>query len=204
MVSAARKSRSKRIKPIRIVAIGSSAGSIRCLLQVFAELPLIPNCCVLMVVHLFPRGKSLLPQILRRSTRWKVKRAEDSAPIHTGIVYVAPPDLHLVLSKNRLHLLSSSPVRLQRPSVDVLFESVARQHRSGTIGVLLSGAGRDGSDGLRLMKLSGAKTIVQDPAEALFPSMPTHVVDTGCADFVIPASSIEPKISSLCAPGEAP
>ena len=114
MVSAARKSRSKRIKPIRIVAIGSSAGSIRCLLQVFAELPLIPNCCVLMVVHLFPRGKSLLPQILRRSTRWKVKRAEDSAPIHTGIVYVAPPDLHLVLSKNRLHLLSSSPVRLQR------------------------------------------------------------------------------------------
>ena len=93
------------------------------------------------------------------------------------------------------------PVQMHRPSVDVLFQSLAKQRRLRAIAVLLSGSGRDGAEGLRSMKLSGASTIVQDPAEAMFPSMPAHGIETGCADFVIPARSIAPKISMLCAEG---
>lgn len=192
----------KKCKPPgRIIAIGASAGGVNTLIRLIPELPLIADCCVLIVVHLAPGSKSLLPEILRRRARWKVKEAENGEPTCAGVAYIAAPGFHLVLSGGRLHLLLTNPVRSQRPSVDVLFESVAKESGAQAIGVLLSGAGRDGSDGLRAMKMVGARTIVQDPAEAMFSSMPQHGVQTGCADFVIPADSIAPKISLLCAQG---
>jgi two-component system, chemotaxis family, protein-glutamate methylesterase/glutaminase len=201
MSSRAPKLRPKRGSAIRVVAIGASAGGIQGLLQLLPELPLIPGCSLLIVVHLHPINRSLLPEILRRCARWKVKQAEEGEPMHAGVAYIAAPDFHLVLSGDHLHLSSAKPVHMQRPSVDVLFASVAKERGSHAIGVLLSGAGRDGSDGLRLMKESGGRTIVQDPAEAMFPSMPEHGIQTGCADFVIPAHSIAPQISLLCAQG---
>ncbi|HET9743092.1 MAG TPA: chemotaxis protein CheB [Terriglobales bacterium] len=185
--------------PVRIIAIGASAGGVHELLALLPQLPLIPNCCLLIVLHLNPTFRSLLPQILRRTARWKVQEAQEGETVRTGIAYIAAPDFHLVITADKLHLTSTAPVQLQRPSVDVLFASVAKGHRIGAIAVLLSGAGRDGSDGLRLMKISGASTIVQDPAEAKFPSMPEHGIETGCADFVIPMHSIIARISSLCA-----
>jgi two-component system chemotaxis response regulator CheB len=184
-----------------IVAIGASAGGIHSLRELLLQLPVIANCCVLIVVHLSPFHKSFLPEVLRRAGPWKVKHAQDGETISAGVVYIAPPDLHLVLSGNRLQLLSSAHVRMQRPSVDVLFKSVAEERGAMAIGVLLSGAGRDGSEGLRSLKKLGASTIVQDPAEAMFPSMPFHGIETGCADFVMQARLMAPKISSLCARG---
>jgi chemotaxis response regulator CheB len=185
----------------RIVAMGASAGGIHSLRELLPQLPLIPDCCILIVVHLAPLHRSFLPQILGRRGSWTVKQAQDGEMIRAGVVYIAPPDLHLVLSGNRLQLLSSAHVRMQRPSVDVLFKSVAEERGAAAIGVLLSGAGRDGSDGLRLLKELGGSTIVQDPAEAMFPSMPFHGIETGCADFVMEARLIAPKISSLCSQG---
>lgn len=192
------QNKSEKIPVSRIVAIGASAGGIHSLREFLPQLPLIPDCCVLIVVHLAPLQRSFLPQILGRNANWTVKQAEDGETICAGVVYIAPPDLHLVLSGDRLQLLASAHVSLQRPSVDVLFKSVAEERGAAAIGVLLSGAGRDGSDGLRSLKQLGACTIVQDPAEAMFPSMPFHGIETGCADFVIQARLIAPKISSLC------
>ena len=185
----------------RIIAIGASAGGIHTLREFLPQLPVIPNCCLLIVIHLAPAHKSFLPDVLRRCGPWNVEQAQDGETIRAGVVYIAPPDLHLVLSGNRLQLLSSAHVRMQRPSVDVLFNSVAEERGAAAIGVLLSGAGRDGSDGLRSLKKLGAWTIVQDPAEAMFPSMPFHGIETGCADFVMQAHLIAPKISSLCSQG---
>lgn len=184
---------------VRIIAIGASAGGINGLLELLPDLPLIPNCCLLIVVHLHPAMKSLLPEVLRRFGHWQVKEAQDGETIRTGVAYIAAPDFHLELAADKLHLSSAAPLRMQRPSVDVLFASVARESRPGAIAVLLSGAGRDGSEGLRLMKLSGAHTIVQDPTEAMFPSMPEHGIETGCADFVIRMQAMGPKLSFLCA-----
>ena len=201
MASSASKSRPKRTPLVRVVAIGASAGGIKGLLEVLPDLPVIANCCLLIVVHLDPRFKSFLPDILRRNANWNVKQAEEGELLCAGVAYIAPPNFHLVLSGGRLHLASTGLVQWHRPSVDVLFESLARQKGLRMIAVLLSGSGRDGSEGLRSMKRSGASTIVQDPAEAMFPSMPEHGIETGCADFVIPARSIAPKISMLCAQG---
>ena len=185
----------------KVIAIGASAGGIHSLRELLPQLPIIADCCILVVIHLAPAHRSFLPEILQRSGSWKVKHAQDSEIMRAGVVYIAPPDLHLVLSGNRLQLLSSAHVRMQRPSVDVLFNSVAQERGTAAIGVLLSGAGRDGSDGLRSLKKLGAWTIVQDPAEAMFPSMPSHGIETGCADFVMQAHLIAPKISSLCSQG---
>jgi len=205
MALAASKPRPKHKPLVCVVAIGASAGGINGLLQLMPDLPLIPNVCLLIVVHLDPRSKSFLPHILGRAAHWQVKQAEEGELLCAGVAYIAPPDFHLVLEGGRLHLSSSGPVQMHRPSVDVLFESLAKQKNLQKhlkmIAVLLSGSGRDGSEGLRSMKLSGASTIVQDPADSMFPSMPEHGIETGCADFVMPARSIAPKISMLCAQG---
>jgi chemotaxis response regulator CheB len=201
MALAAFKSRPKRASLVRVIAIGASAGGIKGLLQLLPDLPVIPDCCLLIVVHLQPRVKSFLAAILGRSAHWGIKQAEQGEILRAGCAYVAPPDFHLLLSGGRLHLSSSEPVQMHRPSVDVLFHSLAQQQRFRTIGILLSGSGSDGSEGLRSMKLSGASTIVQDPADAMFPSMPEHGIETGCVDFIIPTRSIALKISTLCAQG---
>jgi len=201
MALAALKPRPKPTRLVCVVAIGASAGGINGLLQLLPHLPVIPNVSLLIVVHLDPRSKSFLAQILGRNAHWQMKQAEEGELLRAGVAYIAPPDFHLVLGGGRLHLTSSGPVQMHRSSVDVLFESLAKQKRLKMIGVLLSGSGRDGSKGLRSMKLSGASTIVQDPADSMFPSMPEHGIETGCADFVVPARSIGTQISMLCAQG---
>jgi two-component system chemotaxis response regulator CheB len=127
-----------------------------------------------------------------------VKLAEEGERLQPGVAYIAAPDFHLVISGDKIHLSSAEPVQMQRPSVDVLFASVAKEQGSRCIGVLLSGGGCDGSAGLRHMKSVGGSTIVQDPADAMFPSMPEHGIQTGCADFVISAATMATKISMLC------
>jgi two-component system chemotaxis response regulator CheB len=185
--------------PLKIVAIGASAGGINILLKLLTALSPSTNCCLLIVLHLGSKSKSVLPDILRRGGRWRVQQATPETEVRAGVAYIAPPDFHLVVSGNKLQLRATAAVDMHRPSVDVLFESVAYECGAMGIGVLLSGSGRDGSAGLKLMKLAGAQTIVQDPADALFPWMPTHGIETGCADFVIPSDAIARKISSLCA-----
>lgn len=85
-----------------------------------------------------------------------------------------------------------------RPSIDLLFESIADEFKERGIGIILSGSGRDGSDGLRQMKAAGGSTLVQDPHEASFSSMPTHGIDTGCVDYIVPVKEIAARLSSLC------
>lgn len=189
---------SNKRKKVRVIAIGASAGGLQSLQQLLLVLPLIPNCCLLIAQHVHPAHRTFLPEILNGIGGWKVKVAEDGEAIHTGIAYIAAPSFHLVLSGNRLELSSAEPVRMQRPSVDVLFASVAKQRGTRAIAVLLSGAGYDGSQGLRDMKTAGGSTIVQDPGDATFPSMPQHGIATGCADFVMSMSSMGPKLSTLC------
>jgi two-component system chemotaxis response regulator CheB len=186
-------------QPLNVVAIGASAGGINILLKLLTQLSPATNCCLLIVLHLGPNAKSVLPDILRRGGRWKVRQAETEDMVEAGMAYIAPPDFHLVISGNKLRLRDSAAVDLHRPSVDVLFKSVADECGAMGICVLLSGSGRDGSQGLKLMKLAGGRTIVQDPSDALFPWMPTHGIETGYADFVVPADSIARKISALCA-----
>jgi len=153
------------------------------------------------VQHLDPRHKSQLPGLLSRKTRKPVKQAEDGEPVLPGNIYIGPPDEHVLISKSKIQLAHSRLIRFSRPSIDVMFVSVAATYGDRAIGIILSGSNRDGSDGIAAIKRAGGITIAQDPATAEFRVMPQAAIDTGCVDFVLPLGKMGEALSELLVKG---
>jgi two-component system chemotaxis response regulator CheB len=137
--------------------------------------------------------------VLARASRLPVREAGTGDVIRPGVVYVAPPNAHMELRGGELVLTDEAPVHFVRPSVDVLFTSVAAACGSHAVGVILTGAGVDGAAGLRAIKRSGGRTIVQDPTSAEYPGMPSAAFATGCVDFKLPLTNIGPALAGLVA-----
>jgi two-component system chemotaxis response regulator CheB len=155
-----------------VVAIGVSQDGVSALQRVLAPFQESLKAVVLVVRHTTPTRPSLLPLVLGRVIKLPVKEAVGGEPLEAGVVYVAPSDLHLTVVDGRAGLSAGPKVSFTRPSVDVLFESVARVCGARAVGVLLSGGGRDGAAGLASIRRAGGGTIVQDPDEAVSASMP--------------------------------
>jgi two-component system chemotaxis response regulator CheB len=119
------------------------------------------------------------------------------------VVYVAPPAAHLVLRGGTFALTDSAPVHFSRPSVDVLFSSVAAACGPRAVGVILTGAGVDGAAGMRAIKAGGGCTIVQEPRSAQYPGMPNAASGTGCVDAALPLADIGPALGRLVATRKA-
>jgi two-component system chemotaxis response regulator CheB len=182
-----------------VVAIGTSAGGLNALSQVLRSLPRSFPSSIVVVQHLSPTHKSWMADLLGRSTRLFVKQAEHNEIMLPGTVYVAPPDEHLLVGPGKIQLAHSQLVHFSRPSIDLLFESVAGTYGSRAIAVVLSGSGRDGATGIRAIKEAGGATIAQKPDEAEFPPMPAAAIETGCIDFVVPLEKIGQKLMEQCA-----
>jgi two-component system chemotaxis response regulator CheB len=171
----------------KIIAIGASTGGTRAIQRLLAPMPSNVNGMVI-VQHMPSRFTRTFAQTLDAACALDVKEAEDGDRIDTGKVLLAPGGLHLELSKDvegyfvRLH--DGEPVKYQRPSVDVLFRSVAKAAGDNAIGILLTGMGNDGSDGLLAMRRGGAYTIVQDEATSVVFGMPGAAIERGAADVV--------------------
>ena len=183
-----------------VVAIGASAGGIEALYTLVAALPASFAVPVLIVQHMDPRHKSLLAGLLGRRCRLRVKQAANEETIEGGIVYIAQPDMHLIVRSGRLALTDTAQVHFSRPSIDLLFQSVADSYGDRAIGVILSGSGLDGADGIRAIKAKGGTTLVQDPATAAHTGMPQAARATNCVDFTLPLEEIGPAITSLVTP----
>jgi two-component system chemotaxis response regulator CheB len=182
--------------PNRMVAIGASAGGIEALTAVLGPLPAGFGLPILVVQHLAPDRESHLADILAARTALQVEEARSGVRPLPGHVYVAPPDHHLAMDKGRLQLNHQPRVRFSRPSVDVLFESVAHSFAAGAIGVVLSGAGTDGTEGARAIRAGGGRVIVQDEDSAGNSGMPHSVVAAGEADAVLDPSAIAAFLES--------
>jgi two-component system chemotaxis response regulator CheB len=181
-----------------VVALGASAGGLAALSQVLSGLPINFSSSIVVVQHLAPGHKSWMAPLLGRSTRLKVKQAEHGEILLPSVVYTAPPDEHLLVGPGKLQLAHSQLVHFSRPSIDLLFESVAGTYGSRSIGVILSGSGRDGATGARTIKEAGGVTIAQMPETAEFRHMPEAAIETGCIDFVLPLGEIAGKLAGLC------
>lgn len=183
-----------------VVALGASAGGLNALSQVLIALP--PNfpSSIVVVQHLAPGHKSWIAKLLARTTRLKVKQAEHGEVLLPGVVYTAPPDEHLLVGPGKIQLAHSQLVHFSRPSIDLLFESVAGTYGSRSIGVVLSGSGKDGAAGVRTIKEAGGITIAQTPETAEFRHMPEAAIETGCIDFILPLKEIGEKLAGLCSP----
>lgn len=160
-----------------IVVIGGSAGGIDALCALVARLPVLPDVCFLVVVHVPASARSVLPQILSRAGAMSATHAVDGAPLVRGGIVVAPPDHHLVVQGDRVRLTQGPRENSHRPCIDVLFRSVARWWGPQVIGVVLSGVLDDGTAGMVAVKARGGLAVVQSPHDALYSPMPQSVVD---------------------------
>jgi two-component system chemotaxis response regulator CheB len=115
-----------------------------------------------------------------------------------GVVYVAAPNLHLLAEPGAVRLLRTPAVHHSRPSIDLLFESIAVNYGQRGIGIVLSGSGRDGATGIQAIKSAGGTTMAEDPASCEFNSMPYAAIATGCVDIVLPVGRLAKTLIELC------
>jgi len=181
----------------RIVVIGGSAGGVEPLLAITRTLPEDFPAPVCVVVHIPPHAESLLPSLISRGKRMPATAGRDGEPVQPGHIYVAPPDSHMLVRHGRIRLSKGPSENGLRPAIDPLFRSVADGYGPGAIGLVLSGSLDDGTAGLHAIKAAGGTAIVQEPEEALYPSMPRSALDNVAIDHVASYSDIAGLLSRL-------
>lgn len=196
--------RSDKVRPaFEVIAFAASAGGLGALSEVVSGLPKDFGAALVVVQHLDPRHRSLMAGILARHTPLEVKEAKDGDCLHSGVVFIAPPNKHLLVnSDGTLVLTQTELVHFVRPSADLLFESVAASFKERAIAVVLSGTGSDGAMGVQAIKKMGGTVIAQDKASAEFFGMPSAAIETGIVDFVLPLNEIAPALVTLVSAGE--
>ncbi|MCP3943715.1 MAG: chemotaxis protein CheB [Desulfobacteraceae bacterium] len=181
-----------------VLVIGVSAGGFRALHTILPMFPKDFSCPVIIVQHRMATDENFFVESLNSKCNMGVKEAEDKEQIEAGKIYIAPGGYHLLVEKN--HILSLSvdePVSYARPSVDVLFETAAQAFGAHLIGIILTGANCDGSEGIKNIKANKGLTIAQDPDTAEASMMPVSAIATGCVDFVLLLEDIPSFIIGL-------
>jgi two-component system chemotaxis response regulator CheB len=146
-----------------------------------------------------------MAEILARRVRLDVRQAQGGEIIRPGIIYIAPPDRHLLVNPQGVLTLSDAAlVRYVRPSADLLFSSLAASFGAQVIAVVLSGTGRDGADGVRDVKQVGGTVIAQDEASSEFFGMPGAAIQTGAVDRVLPLAEIAAALVAFTVPVPSP
>lgn len=180
-----------------IVTIGASAGGVEALMTIARHLPADLPAAVFVVLHIPPDGTSALPTLLSRAGQLPAEHPDDGEPVRHGRIYVAPPDHHLLLHDGRVRVVHGPRENRHRPSVDPLMRSAAQFYGPRAIGVILSGSLDDGTAGLLALKRQGGVAIVQDPAEAAFPGMPSSAMHVVKVDYCLRVARIGPTITRL-------
>jgi two-component system chemotaxis response regulator CheB len=180
-----------------LVVIGASAGGVETLRRVVSGLPEQFAAAVCIVLHIAPDSPSVLAGILARSGPLPCTPASDGDPLSHGQILVAPPDRHLTIEDDHVHLTVGPRENGHRPAVDVLFRSAALAKGGRVIGVILSGTRGDGAAGLAAVKSHGGATIVQDPSEALYSGMPTTALAHVAVDAVVPSELVAATIVAM-------
>ena len=181
---------------VNIVVIGSSTGGPRILEKVFTDMPKL-NASVVIVHHMPKMMNHVLQQALDERTNMRVKMAEKGEELEPGTVYLAPSEIHLRVFANKwIQLFDGERVNRVRPSIDVAMESL-RSSEDSLVGVILTGAGEDGANGISHIKKSGGYTITQDPLTSPVPTMPKTAFETGNVDIVLTPDEIREKLVEL-------
>lgn len=185
----------------KIVAIGASTGGTEALREVISRLP--SNAPPIVIVQHMPQNfTKAFAERLNDICQVKVKEADDGEYLATGKVLIAPGNKHMEIRRSGIHyyvtLFDGPMVFHQRPSVEILFNSVARYAGQNSIGVILTGMGRDGAQGLFNMRQAGASTIAQDERTSIVFGMPKEAIDIGAAQVVKPLSNIAQTILDFC------
>lgn len=187
--------------PVRAIAIGVSTGGPAALVNVLGAFPATFPLPVLVVIHIGHPFATAFADWLERQVAMPVGFARDGEPLAapTGRVLIAPPDRHMVVRRGTVRLTDEAERNFCRPSIDVLFESLAGELGSGAAACLLTGMGRDGAEGLLAMRRAGGRTIAQDEASSVVYGMPREAVMLGAAERVLPLDAIGLTVLELAA-----
>jgi two-component system chemotaxis response regulator CheB len=180
-----------------IIVIGSSAGGVNALQEIVASLPQDLNASIFIVQHVTPGAISLLPRILTYKGNLSAVHPADGEIIRQGMIYVAPPDHHMIIERDRILVKKGPKENRFRPSIDALFRSAAYSYGPRVIGVVLTGMLDDGTSGMWSVKRLGGIGIIQTPEDAAFPSMPNSVLEYVKVDHVLPLADIASKLAEL-------
>jgi two-component system chemotaxis response regulator CheB len=184
-----------------VLAIGASTGGPKAVLRLMADLPAAAQARVLIVQHIAKGFAAGFAEWLDRESPYRVRLARDGDPLEGGVALVAPNGVHLEVEGERVHLAETEPVNCCRPSVDVLFRSLARSPLApATVAVLLTGMGRDGADGMAELRARGAFNIAQDEASSAVFGMPRAAIALGVVDRTLPLGEIPAVLRQLLRP----
>jgi two-component system chemotaxis response regulator CheB len=173
-----------------VLVVGASAGGVEALVTFVRALPADTRQAVCVVLHVSPAGTSAMPHILGRAARLPVHSPTDGDPLLGGHIYVAPPDHHLEVEPGRVRLTQAPRENGHRPAIDATMRSAAEAYDGTVVGFVLSGSRDDGTAGLLAIKRRGGAAVVQDPAEALYPGMPTSAIAHVRVDAVLPLAQM--------------
>src|SRR5882672_4146162 len=185
---------SSAIYSFPIIGIGTSAGGLEALEHFLSHVPKSSGMAFVIVQHLDPTRKGIMPELLQRNTGMKVIQVKDRTAVRPNSVYVIPPNKDMSILHGILHLLEPASPRGLRLPIDFFLRSLAQDRQEHSIAVILSGMGSDGTLGLRAIKEKAGVVLVQDPATAKFDGMPRSAIDSGLADIVAPVDDLPGRI----------
>jgi|JI10StandDraft_1071094.scaffolds.fasta_scaffold00656_34 two-component system CheB/CheR fusion protein len=185
-------------KPFYIAGIGSSAGGLEALQDFLSHLPEnLKNVAFIVAQHLSPTHKSMLVQLLSRETKLLVSEAKNGDTVEPNNIYITPPDNEISISGGKIWLQRPKGGIGPKPSVDILFQSLAEDIKENAIGIILSGTGSDGAIGVRHIKSTGGFVIVQEPQTAKYNGMPLASIETGLVDMVLAPDKMGEELSEI-------
>ena len=182
-----------------IIVIGGSAGAIDALLRLVGALPAVMSARLFVTVHIPATSVSVLPKVLARAGGLPAKHPVDDESTEPGMIYVAPPDYHLLVKNGRLRVVRGPRENGHRPAIDPLFRSAAASYGSRVVAVVLSGNLDDGSAGAMAVHASGGSVIIQDPDEALYSAMPRNALASVPSATVLPLDRIADHLVQMLA-----
>ncbi|QGY47678.1 PAS domain-containing protein [Maribellus comscasis] len=177
-------------KNLWVVGIGASAGGLDAIQQLFDKLPNDTGSAFIIIQHLSPDFKSLMPELLAKHTKMKIFTAEDKQTIAANCIYFNQRGKNLQIKGNKLYLFDKEPKKNLNLPIDIFFHSLGEEYREKSIGVILSGTGSDGSRGIKTIKERGGTVIVQEPESAQFNGMPNSAIETNLVDHILPPGEI--------------
>ena len=173
-----------------LIVIGTSWGGLQAIEILLSSLPKDFPLAIAIAQHRHRNAGDLLCGLLQRHSLLPVQEVEDKQAIAPAQVYLAPADYHLLVEPGNFALSTEAPVLFSRPSIDLLFESAADAYTDRAIGIILTGANKDGSQGLAALKRRGGLAIVQEPSDAESRSMPDAAIAATQVDYILPLRKI--------------
>jgi len=191
-------SRSGTVTVPWLIAIAASAGGIQAVRRILSTLPAELPAAIVIVQHRPPDYDGYLHELLSRRTSWSVRVASQGEAIKSGHVYLARPDSHLTVTPDRTFMYrDGTRIRFLRSSANPLFESAAKGFGGHVVGIVLTGFGRDATDGVQGVKEHGGVVIAQDQATSEQWGMPSSAIESGAVDYVLPLDAIAPAIEHI-------